>query len=224
MPARSIRIAVAGERACERGDRFVEASELQQHLAVVLLDHGVRAELIGRFVKIGFGEIELVRLVVRPAEAVEIRAVLRFELEGARYEPDRFVQADLPTLGEFYERERRWPEAAQAYGKAMQRAPRNTDLRTRYGQALLNAGGRENADKAKDALSGATDARGMYLLSQAQRRVGDAAAAEATARKVIAQNSKSPWGYYALAESLEERHQFQAVVDELAAGRCGEPR
>src|SRR5206468_1028825 len=101
------------------------------------------------------------------------------------------------------------------YGRALQRAPRNTDLRTRYGSALLNAGGHENAVKAREALAGASDARGMYLLSQAQRRAGDPAAAEATARKVIAQNGKSPWGYYALAEALEERRQFQAVVDEL---------
>ena len=32
----------------------------------------------------------------------------------------------------------------------------------------------------------------------------------------IAQNGKSPWGYYALAEALEERRQYQAVVDALA--------
>jgi tetratricopeptide (TPR) repeat protein len=62
----------------------------------------------------------------------------------------------------------------------------------------------------------APDARSLYLLSQAQRRLGDFTAAEATARRVIAQNGKSPWGFYALAESLEERHQYQAIVDELA--------
>src|SRR6185295_16525375 len=41
-------------------------------------------------------------------------------------------------------------------------------------------------------------------------------AAEASARRAIAQNSKSPWGYYALAEALEERRDYQAVVTELA--------
>ncbi len=121
----------------------------------------------------------------------------------------------LPTLGEFYERERRWDEAAATYGRALQRTPRNADLRTRYGSALLNAGGRENAAKARETLSGASDARGLYLLSQAQRRAGDPEAAAATARKVIAQNAKSPWGYYALSEALEQRHQYQAVIDEL---------
>jgi tetratricopeptide (TPR) repeat protein len=129
----------------------------------------------------------------------------------------------LPALADFYERERRWPEAAAAYSRAIQRMPRNTELKSRYASALLNMGGRENAAKARDVLtevvaarSGSPDARALYMLSQAQRRLGDYAAAEATARRVIAQNSKSPWGFYALAESLEERRQYQAIVDELA--------
>jgi tetratricopeptide (TPR) repeat protein len=61
-----------------------------------------------------------------------------------------------------------------------------------------------------------TDARALYLLSQAQRRLGDLPGAAATARKVIAQNGKSAWGYYALAEALEEQRQYQQVVDALA--------
>jgi tetratricopeptide (TPR) repeat protein len=134
----------------------------------------------------------------------------------------------LPALADFYERERRWSDAAGAYDRALQRAPaaalaRNSvnDLKTRYASALMNAGGRENIDKARTALTEVTavrttDARALYLLSQAQRRLGDFTEAEATARRVIAQNSKSAWGYYALAESLEARRQYQSVVDELA--------
>ncbi len=125
----------------------------------------------------------------------------------------------LPALADFYEREHRYGDAANTYGKAVQQAPRSVELRMRYASALLNAGGRENAKTARDVLSqltsGRTDARTLYLLSQAQRRSGDVAAAEETARRVIAQNAKSPWGYYALAEALEERRQFKAVVDEL---------
>jgi tetratricopeptide (TPR) repeat protein len=126
----------------------------------------------------------------------------------------------LPALGDFYERERRWKDAAGAYERAVKQAPRSVELRRRYASALLNAGGRENATKARDVLtelaaSGRADAQQLYLLSQAQRRSGDPTSAEATARKLIAQNGKSPWGYYALAEALEERHNYQAVVDEL---------
>ncbi|HZR25790.1 MAG TPA: tetratricopeptide repeat protein [Vicinamibacterales bacterium] len=127
----------------------------------------------------------------------------------------------LPALADFYERARNWPKAADTYAKAVKQAPRSVELRRRYASALLNAGGRDNATKARDVLSeltatGRADAQQLYLLSQAQRRAGDAKGAEETARKVIAQNSNSPWGYYALAEALEERHQYQAVVDALA--------
>jgi tetratricopeptide (TPR) repeat protein len=129
----------------------------------------------------------------------------------------------LPALADFYERERRWPDAVATYTRALQRAPRNTELKSRYASALLNMSGRENVTKARDALAEvvaarptAPDARALYLLSQAQRRLGDFTAAEATARRVIAQNGKSPWGFYALAESLEERRQYQTIVDELA--------
>jgi len=127
----------------------------------------------------------------------------------------------LPALGDFYERERRYADAAGVYEKVLQRAPRNNEIRTRYAAALLNAGGRDNVAKARDVLKEATasrtaEARPLYLLSQAQRRLGEFADAEASARRVISLNDKSPWGYYALAEALEGRHAFQAVVDELA--------
>ena len=129
----------------------------------------------------------------------------------------------LPTLGEFYERERRWKDAAEVYGRAVQQAPRSTELRARYASALVNSGGRENLMKARDLLKDLSSprpgeqARILYLLSQTERRLGDSDAAEATARRVIAQNSKSPWGYYALSEALESRGDFQGVVNEIAS-------
>jgi len=127
----------------------------------------------------------------------------------------------LPALGDFYERERRWADAADAYARVLQQTPRNAEIRTRYAAALMNAGGRDNLTKARDLLqesisSRTTEVRPLYLLSQAQRRLGEFADAEASARRVIALNDKSPWGYYALAEALEGRRAYQAVVDELA--------
>jgi tetratricopeptide (TPR) repeat protein len=130
----------------------------------------------------------------------------------------------LPSLGDFYERERRWSDAVAVYERALQRTRLSSEMKARYASALLNAGGRQNLTKARDVLTEVTTSRvpeglgqrALYLLSQAQRRLGDPAAAEASARKVIAQNGASPWGYYALAEALEERRQHQAVVDALA--------
>ncbi|MGB7219576.1 MAG: tetratricopeptide repeat protein, partial [Vicinamibacterales bacterium] len=128
----------------------------------------------------------------------------------------------LPTLADFYERQRRWVDAARAYGLAVQLAPRNAELRTRYASALLNSGDREAMTQARDVLrditsTRATDARALYLLSQAERRLGEYQAAEATARRLIAaQNGRSVFGYYALAEALEGRRQYKAVADALA--------
>ena len=127
----------------------------------------------------------------------------------------------LPALADFYERELRWSDAVRAYASALQRAPRSLDLKARYASALMNAGGRENIDKARTALvevtsTRTTDVRLLYLLSQAHRRLGDFQEAESSARRVVALNNNSPWGYYALAESLEARREYQSVVDELA--------
>jgi len=124
------------------------------------------------------------------------------------------------TLGDFYDRERRFRESAAAYAIAVQRQPRNTDLKIRYSSALLSAGGRMNAEKARSVLNeiaagAVADQRVLYLLSQAQRRSGDPTSAEATARRLISVNKTSAWGYFALAESLQDRQQYQAIVDAL---------
>ena len=120
-----------------------------------------------------------------------------------------------------YEHERRWSDAAHAYEDLVEQSPRSVELKMRYASALLKAGGRENLTKARELLDGVlttrpTDGQTLYLMSQTQRQLGDAKGAEDTARRLIEQNGKSPWGYYALAEALEERRQYQAVIDSLA--------
>jgi len=124
------------------------------------------------------------------------------------------------TLAEFYERARRWKDAATAYARAVAAQPRSTDLKAQYAAVLLNVGGVESLTKARDLLSEVVaarpnDARSLFQLSQAQRRLGEFTAAEATARRVIALNNRSVMGYYALATALEERRQYQALVDAI---------
>jgi tetratricopeptide (TPR) repeat protein len=131
-------------------------------------------------------------------------------------DPDLFA-----TLAGFYERQRKWKEAAGAYAKAIQASPSNQDLKLQYAIALMNAGGKDSLTQAKDLLTEVAaarpnDTRSLYQLSQVERRMGDLVAAEATARKVIAQNARSPMGYYALALALEERRQYQAVIEALS--------
>ena len=127
------------------------------------------------------------------------------------------------TLANFYERERRWRDAAGAYARAIAAAPRTSDdLKTQRATVLINnVGGRDALAQARDllheVLSGKpNDVRALFQLSQAERRLGEAALAEATARKIITLNGRSPMGYYALATALEERRRYQAVVDALA--------
>jgi tetratricopeptide (TPR) repeat protein len=124
------------------------------------------------------------------------------------------------TLAGFYERARRWKDAAGAYERAVAAQPRDADLKAQYAAALMNVGGQEALTKARDLLTEVvnakpTDPRALYQLSQAQRRLGQHTAAETTARKIITLNGRSPLGYYALALALEERRQFQALVEAL---------
>jgi tetratricopeptide (TPR) repeat protein len=126
-----------------------------------------------------------------------------------------------PVLADLYERQRRPRDAAAAYEQAVKAGRDNPELRSRYASVLLAIGDRQALERARELLGDALaaqpdDTRALYLLSQAQRRLGDLSAAEATARQLIAESSRSPMGYYALAAALEERRQYQAVVNTLA--------
>jgi tetratricopeptide (TPR) repeat protein len=136
--------------------------------------------------------------------------------DAAKGDPDLY-----PTLASFYEREHRWTDAADAWAQAIKESPRSAELKSQYVSALMNAGSRESLVQARDVLndllsSRPTDTRALFQLSQVERRLNDFVAAEATARRMIAQNARGPMGYYALAMALEERRQYQAVIDALA--------
>jgi tetratricopeptide (TPR) repeat protein len=146
----------------------------------------------------------------RAAEAV------RWLEEAVENDPQLY-----PTLADLYTRERRWSDAVTAYERALQVSPRSVGMRVAYASALVNIGGKEELAKARSALREAvairgTDESALYLLSQIERRLGDPEAAENTARKLVAQNGRSVRGLLALAEALEERRRYQAVIDALA--------
>jgi tetratricopeptide (TPR) repeat protein len=124
------------------------------------------------------------------------------------------------TLGGYYARERRWVDAAGAYESALAASPRSFDIRVSLASTLMNTGNRADLARARDVLReaiglSATDERALTLLSQVERRSGDPASAEATARKLVAQNNHNPRGYFVLAEALEDQRHFQAVIDAL---------
>jgi tetratricopeptide (TPR) repeat protein len=125
------------------------------------------------------------------------------------------------TLGDFYARERRWSDSANAYEQALSNSPRSFDYRVFMASSLLQTDNMADVTKARDTLREAvtmrgTDERALYLLSQAERRAGDAGNAESAARRLITQNGKNPRGYVALAEALEDQRRYQPIIDALA--------
>jgi|SwirhisoilCB2_FD_contig_111_1037200_length_2500_multi_4_in_0_out_0_2 tetratricopeptide (TPR) repeat protein len=125
------------------------------------------------------------------------------------------------TLGDFYARARRWSDSATAYEQALENAPRSFDYRVFMASSLLQTDNLADVNKAREVLREAvtmrgTDERALYLLSQAERRSGDASNAEGAARRLIVQNGRNPRGYVALAEALEDQRRYQPIIDALA--------
>jgi tetratricopeptide (TPR) repeat protein len=119
---------------------------------------------------------------------------------------------------ELLERRGDWAGAAAAYGRALAHNPGATDVRLRQAAVLLSAKRPADArtlleEAAKEAPA---NSRVLYLLSEAQRESGDLAAAEATARQLVEAAPKDARGAYALARVLEERREYQGVIDVLA--------
>jgi tetratricopeptide (TPR) repeat protein len=222
--------------SAQRSENIRKAIEhLEQSIARPLgdADPNIRATLARLYVAGGSPDkaITLLRELVSQEPGWAEGPILlaeAFSAAGRSDEAITWLKEEAPanprlyaTLAETLERDRRWSEAAAAYAEAIERAPRNADLKTRYASALMNAGDRDSLTRARDTLNEVIDSgrspdnRALYLLSQAQRRLGDASGAEQTARRLIVQTPRSPYGYYVLAEALEERRQYQAVVDAL---------
>ncbi|HUE84551.1 MAG TPA: tetratricopeptide repeat protein [Vicinamibacterales bacterium] len=126
------------------------------------------------------------------------------------------------SLGDLYERQSRWGDAAAAYERAMaaSRGPASRDLRLRYVTALINVGDEPSAGKARDVLkdflmTAPEDARGLFLLSTANLRLGDLAGAEGVARKLMALDPTGIPALHALSAVLVARREYREVIDVL---------
>ena len=124
------------------------------------------------------------------------------------------------TLGQFYERQNKWAEAAAAYGEGVAAdAQPGREVRIRYAAALINTD--DGAGKARtvlaDLLKGTpNDTRVLYLLAMAERTDGDLTASEATARRLITIDPTSVTGLRALVSVLSERFEYQQVTEVVA--------
>jgi len=150
----------------------------------------------------------------------------RRTLEVALAERPGFVRAHV-RLAELYEQAGRWAEAAEQYGLASARSPRNGELVRRHATAYLRAA---QPAAARDAIhelaaGGQAAASDLYLLFQAERDLGDLAAAEATARRIIAAEPDGVRGVYALSQIFDQRRDHAAAVallePAIARGRQG---
>ena len=135
--------------------------------------------------------------------------------EAAAIEP-----AFYETLASAYEKDNRWAEAARAYEQASGESPQDLSLKTRWAFALLNLPGDAGAARARDLLIEVTKANPtegwpLYLLARAERAAGNLDASEAAARRLLAVSPGSTSGAHALAQVLEARREWRAIIEAL---------
>lgn len=153
--------------------------------------------------------VQAYRSAGRPQDAIKL---LEDNAEGS-------TQLSI-TLGELYEGERRWADAADAYGRASRRRPRDLELKVRWATALLSQGNSNAVGQARTLLrdvttENPTHVRGLYLLVQAEREMANTAGAEATALKVVQADPRGVWGPYAVAQVATDRKEYRKVIDTL---------
>jgi tetratricopeptide (TPR) repeat protein len=118
------------------------------------------------------------------------------------------------TLGQVYQDAGRWPDAVRAFAGAVEERPQSLPLRSQWATALLNVGEPQRAREVLEAGSAGSsrNQRALYLLGEAQRRTHDFAAAEVTARRLIALDARALGGPRQLAQIFVDQNEHQKVV------------
>lgn len=158
-------------------------------------------------------QIEAVALLAEAYQAADRNADALTLLERAvENAPELYV-----ALGEAYQDSGRWHEAAQAFQGAVEDRPQSLPLRAQWATALLNTGEAQRAREVLEAGSAGSSrsSRALYLLSEAQRRTGDFAAAEVTARRLVGLDSRGLGGLRQLAQIYEDQREHQKIVELL---------
>lgn len=119
------------------------------------------------------------------------------------------------TLGQVYQDAGRWVDAARAYQGAVEERPQSVPLRSQWAMALINAGEPQRAREVLEqgGVGNSRNQRAVYLLSEAQRRTRDYAAAEVTARRLIALDPRALLGPRQLAQILLDQNAHQKIVE-----------
>ena len=209
----------------ERAIRHLEKSDPDNSASVQLLLGRMYVEaemwdsaigMLSRLVREQPGITEALILLAEAYDAAGRRAEAIGALENGAGSSSRLSA----MLGELYEREGRWADAADAYDRASRRRPRDVDLKVRMASSLLNVGTTPAFERARVALREVADGnpshvRGTYLLVQVERALLDPKGAERAARDMIAAAADGAWGRYALAQALADQHDYRGVVETL---------
>jgi tetratricopeptide (TPR) repeat protein len=138
-------------------------------------------------------------------------------LETAVRENPRSYRGYL-QLGELYDEQRRWKDAAAAYARAQSLNPR-ADLGVRRAAALINAG---DTTQAMAMLQAALkrnperpDPAVLYLVAHAQREMKDLDGAAATAEKLRKLYPDDIRGLYAMAAIYNSKEQYAEAAGVL---------
>jgi tetratricopeptide (TPR) repeat protein len=173
----------------------------------------------------------LVPFVAEQPEQAEAVALLAEAYQATDRDPDAIALLekaveDSPelygTLGQVYQDAGRWTDAARAYEGAVEERPQSLPLRSQWAMALLNAGEPQRAREVLEqgGVGNSRNQRALYLLSETQRRTRDFAAAEVTARRLIALDPRALLGPRQLVQILldQDEHQKAVAVAEPIVG------
>ena len=209
----------------ERAIRYLEKSRGNEAVGVELLlgrmylRIGAWDRAIGIFSKLVEDEPGFTEAVTSLVQAYRGAGRRQDAIKLLEDRADTSAQLSI-ALGELYEGERRWADAAAAYGRASQRRPRDLELKVRWATALLGEGSSNAVAQARTLLKDVTaenpsHVRALYLLVQAERQMANPAGAEATAMKMVQGDPRGVWGQYALAQVATDKKDYRKVIDTL---------
>ena len=173
-------------------------------------DHEKAIALLAPFVVEQPEQVEAVALLAEAYQATDRDAEALALLEKAVEDSPELYG----TLGQVYQDAGRWGDAARAYEGAVEDRPQSLPLRSQWAMALLNAGEPQRAREVLEqgGVGNSRNQRALYLLSEAQRRTGDFAAAEVTARRLIGLDLRALLGPRQLAQIFLDQNEHQKVV------------
>jgi tetratricopeptide (TPR) repeat protein len=165
----------------------------------------------------------LAPLVTDQPDQVEAVAMLAEAYQAADRDTDAIALLEksvqnapelYSTLGQVYQDAGRWTDAVRAFAGAVEERPQSLPLRSQWATALLNVGEPQRAREVLEAGSAGSsrNQRALYLLAEAQRRTHDFAAAEVTARRLIALDARALGGPRQLAQIFVDQNEHQKVV------------